>query len=207
MKKVFRFALLALGCVVMVATSPQGSPVYGPPILPVTLEPGVAQTYAFAAGEKSKKEDERGTPLVPRVHMRGENRLGATTPVSRVVGIVSERYPFFSEYSALAAYDTFTVGQEIANLGTVAFVHEVPFTTRSIDGQGKSWVLPKAREYVLTLLVQGGTVDLELSMPAEELMAECGGCEVEYGFALYGSQPYLSNPDGGVGDGGVGDGG
>ncbi len=193
MRRTLRFLLLAMGCVVMVATSPMDSP-HGLQLLTQRLQPGSAVTVFFSAAQV-----ENSKPVVPRVHLRGvslEEGAGA-----RVVGIVSKTYPMEEGYRRLDPRGTFTVGQEVEGLGTVAFVREVPFDTRSAEGP---WVLPGAEGYHLTVFAQRAGLELELTMPSEELRSECD-CEVNFGFdpirEYFYSSPF--DPDGGVSDGGV----
>jgi hypothetical protein len=197
MLKVLRFVLLAMGCVVMVATSPVDQP-YGWPTLTQPLRPGTAATFFFSAAQS-----ENSKPVVPRVHLRGIS-LGEGAG-ARVVGIVSTAYPTEEGYRRLDPRGTFTVGQEVEGLGTVAFVREVPFDTRSAEGP---WVLPGAEGYYLTVFAQRAGLELELTMPSEELQSECN-CKVDFGFEPRREYFYFSpyDPDGGVGDGGVSDGG
>jgi hypothetical protein len=97
------------------------------------------------------------------------------------------------------------VGQHIEGLGEVAFVHEVPFDTRGEDGKGRPWSLLENQDFFLTLLPQGATVELEMTMSAEDLRDLCGCEDVAFGFQPAGGYVYFkdSDPDGGQGrDGG-----
>jgi hypothetical protein len=193
MHRLLRFVLLAMGCVVMVATSPIEPP-FGPQSLSIQLRPGTAVTVHFAAGRMEK--DEPVERLVPRVYLRGSslgNGAGA-----RLVGILSTAMPRPEAYARVDPRGTFTVGQEVEGLGTVAFVREVPFDTHA-EGP---WVLPGAEDYQLTVFAQNAELSLELSMDDEAMRSQCG-CEVGYGFDEFWQQFPLFDPDGGVSDGGV----
>lgn len=198
MRRLLRLVLLAVGCVVMVATSSVDPYTFGDPFLRVSLLPGTAQTYSLGAARRTDK-DEPGPLLVPRIKVDVGPASTPTASGVRVIGILSERGLGPEEYGRVDPRGTFTAGQELEGVGTVAFVYEPSPSPRP------TWVLPEARQYFLTLLVQGEPLDVVLSMDLEALSDACA-CVVDAGLRFHERHEYFpygnKDQDGGTKDGG-----
>ena len=185
MRLVFRALLLALGCAVMVATSP-------PPFTefpPVSLLAGGAQTFDITAQRASD-----GEPVPPRLSMRVW-RNGYGTGPARLVGIVSSEPPPYEVYTRLDPRASFTVGQTVEGGGTVAFVHEVS-EAGSGDPEAQALHFPEPRSLFLTLYSPDSNLDVRLDFATSEMEAECG-CELNT-YVDYVHEYTPSTPDAGA---------
>lgn len=200
MRLVLRALLIAMGFAVMVATSPAIEPF----TLSLFIPPGAAQTV-----EVSVRSEDGQQRVKPLLHIRPWKSDEAATGV-RLVGIVSPMRPPSEAYSQLDPKASFTVGQQLEGLGTVAFVQQLPSPSEPGNLGADPQPLPEHDDVFLTLFSPDSALEvtLDLAIPQMEEQCQCKLAETYpevihyYGSAL--------PPDAGTGghDGGTnGDGG
>ena len=164
MRLALRALLIATGLAVMVATSP----VRGPFTLDLFLPTGGAQTVEFFVRSNDGKQ-----PVKPLLHVLAPARHGATAG-ARIVGIVSPTRPPSDEaYHQLDPKASFTVGQQLEGLGTIAFVQQLPSPSDPGNMEKGPLPLPEHENIFLTVYSPDTELEVSLNLAVAQMQEEC----------------------------------
>jgi hypothetical protein len=205
MRFAVRALLLATGCAVMLATAPEPPPPENG--LDMFLPKGSSQVVALSVKRTDKKQED----IQPEVLLRANPYAEQREPIPsapRLVGLVSTSGPSYENLPRLKPEATFTPGQQVEGIGTVAFVLVAP-GEKTFGGEGSEPPLPYfqgAGKVFLTLFSPDTFLEAHVRLALDSMEKRCG-CELEietYPSSNYHPPPVDAGLDGGTdgGDGG-----